>query len=67
MNATDVNISRDHARKLLATGSGDAAMVYLYITCGNRMEDAEQNLKMGAGRLSCAVATLRQLGLWEEP
>ena len=67
MNATDVNISRDHARKLLATGSGDAAMVYLYITCGNRMEDAERDLKMGAGRLNCAVATLRQLGLWEEP
>ena len=67
MNATEVNISRDHARKLLATGSGDAAMVYLYITCGNRMEEAEQNLKMGAGRLNCAVATLRQLGLWEEP
>ena len=67
MNATEVNISRDHARKLLATASGDAAMVYLYISCGNRMEDAEQNLKMGAGRLNCAVATLRQLGLWEEP
>ena len=67
MNATEVNISRDHARKLLATASPDAAMVYLYISCGNRMEEAEQNLKMGAGRLSCAVATLRQLGLWEEP
>ena len=31
------------------------------------MEEAEQALKMGAGRLNCAVATLRQLGLWEEP
>ena len=67
MNATEVNISRDHVRKLLATGSPDAAMVYLYISCGNGLEEAEQNLKMGAGRLSCAVATLRQLGLWEEP
>ena len=67
MNATEVNISRDHARKLLAIGSPDAAMVYLYISCGNRLEEAEQSLKMGAGRLSCAVATLRQLGLWEEP
>ena len=42
-------------------------MVYLYISCGNRMEEAEQTLKMGQGRLNCAVATLRQLGLWEEP
>ena len=67
MNATEVSISRDHVRKLLATASGDAAMVYLYISCGNRIEEAEQHLKMGQGRLSCAVATLRQLGLWEEP
>ena len=67
MNATEVNISRDHVRKLLASASGDAAMVYLYIACGNRLEDAEQTLKMGAGRLNCAAATLRQLGLWEEP
>ena len=67
MNVSDVNISRDHVRKLLATASGDAAMVYLYVSCGNRMEEAEQVLKMGQGRLSCAVATLRQLGLWEEP
>ena len=67
MNVSEVNISRDHVRKLLATGSPDAAMVYLYVSCGNRMEEAEQALKMGQGRLSCAVATLRQLGLWEEP
>ena len=67
MNATELNISRDHVRKLLATGSGDAAMVYLYISAGNPLEEAEQSLKMGAGRVSCAVATLRQLGLWEEP
>ena len=67
MNVTEVNISRDHARKLLATGSSDAAIVYLYISCGNRIEEAERSLNMSAGRVSCAVATLRQLGLWEEP
>ena len=67
MNATEVNISRDHVRKLLATASPDAAMVYLYVSCGNPLEGAEQALKMGAGRIGCAVATLRQLGLWEEP
>ena len=67
LNATEVNISRDHVRKLLAAASPDAAMVYLFVSCGNRMEDAEQALKMGAGRIGCAVATLRQLGLWEEP
>ncbi len=67
MNVTEVNISRDHARKLLATASPDAAMVYLYISCGNPIEDAERSLKMSGGRLNCAVATLRQMGLWEEP
>lgn len=67
MNAAEVHISRDDVRKLLATASPDAAMVYLYIACGNRVEEAEQALKMSAGRLSCAVATLRQMGLWEEP
>ena len=66
MNAAEVHISRDDVRKLLATASPDAAMVYLYIACGNRVEEAEQALKMSAGRLSCAVATLRQMGLWEE-
>ncbi len=67
MNVTDLNISRDHARKLLATASPDAAMVYLFVSCGNPLEEAEQVLKMGAGRINCAVATLRQMGLWEEP
>ena len=67
MNAAEVHISRDDVRKLLATASPDAAMVYLYIACGNRVDEAEQALKMSAGRLSCAVATLRQMGLWEEP
>ena len=65
MNATEVNISRDHVRKLLAAASPDAAMVYLYVSCGNPIEGAEQVLKMGAGRIGCAVATLRQLGLWQ--
>ncbi len=67
MNVTEVNISREHARKLLAAASGDAAMVYLYITCGNPLEEADKALNLSAGRVSCAVATLRQMGLWEEP
>lgn len=67
MNVTEVHISREHAHRLLATASPDAAIVYLYISCGNPIEGAEQALKMSQGRISCAVATLRQLGLWEEP
>ena len=67
MNVTEVNISRDHARKLLATANSDAAILYLYISCGNAPEDAEKALGLSAGRISCAAATLRQMGLWEEP
>ncbi len=63
---TDVNISRDHTRKLLATGSSDAAILYLFLNCGNRPEEAEAALKLSPSRLSCAMATLRQLGLWED-
>lgn len=66
MNVTEVRISRDDTRKLLATGSSDAAIVYLYINCGNRWEDAEGALGLSQSRLNCAAATLRQLGLWPE-
>ncbi len=66
MNVTQVNISREDARKLLSTTSGDAAILYLYIQCGNDPAEAAANLAMSAGRVDCAAATLRQLGLWPE-
>lgn len=53
-------------KKILGTGSGDAALLYLYIRCGNAPEQAEQELNMTATRYSCASATLRQLGLWPQ-
>lgn len=64
MTVTDLNISREDTRKILATASGDAAILYLYIQCGNDPSEAETALNMSAGRFSCASATLRQLGLW---
>ena len=64
MNVTEVNISRDEARKLLGTQSSDAAILYLYIQCGNDPAEAANALNMGTGRVDCAAATLRQLGLW---
>ncbi len=64
MTVTDLNISREDTRKILATASGDAAILYLYIQCGNDPSEAEAALGMSAGRFSCASATLRQLGLW---
>ena len=66
MNVTNLNISKEDLRKLLATASGDAALVYLYIQCGNDPQQAEAALQLSHSRYSCAAATLRQMGLWPQ-
>ena len=66
MNVTSVNISTDDIRKLLATANGDAAILYLYIQCGNDPREAETKLQLSHSRYSCAAATLRQMGLWPQ-
>ena len=35
MNIESINMERPDVHKLLAAGSGDAALLYLYIRCGN--------------------------------
>ena len=66
MNAEELNIEKSHVQKLLCAASGDAALLYLYIRCGNELTAAEKALNMNSSRLQCAAATLRQLGLWPE-
>lgn len=66
MNAVELNIEQSDMRKLLGAASGDAALLYLYLRSGNDPEAAEQALHLSQSRLSCAGATLRQLGLWQE-
>ena len=66
MNAVELNIQQSDMRKLLSAASGDAALLYLYLHSGNDPESAEQVLHMSQSRISCAAATLRQLGLWQE-
>ena len=63
MMTEPVKITQSDMRKLLSAASPDAALLYLYITGGNRVENAEADLHLNASRLSCAAATLRQLGL----
>ena len=65
MNMDAVVIEKEDARKLLATASGDAALLYLYLKSGNDLSGAGEELKLNETRLSCALATLRQLGLWQ--
>lgn len=66
MNTVDLNIEKGDMNKLLSAASGDAALLYLYIRSGNEPADAGRALHLNETRLSCAAATLRQLGLWEE-
>jgi len=61
-----LQISQTDLRKLLSASSPDAALLYLYISAGNAPAAAEAELGLSASRLSCAGATLRQLGLWPE-
>lgn len=61
-----VTLNQNDIRKLLAAASPDAALLYLYVQAGNGAESAEKDLNMTPSRVSCAGATLRQLGLWPE-
>lgn len=66
MNALDLNIKKTDVQKLLGTASGDAVLLYMYIYSGNSPEGAAEALQIPHTRYECAVATLRQLGLWPD-
>ena len=66
MITESVTISRSDVQKLLSAASPDAALLYIFLNSGNRPEEAGRNLNMSDSRLSCAGATLRQLGRWPE-
>lgn len=66
MNTAEFSIEQSDIRKLLGAASGDAALLYLYLRSGNDPEKAAQTLRLSESRHSCAAATLRQLGLWQQ-
>ena len=66
MNIESVNIDRESVRKLLSAASADGALLYIYLQSGNDAAGAESALHMSQTRISCALATLRQLGLYSE-
>ena len=66
MTGTELNITKLHSDKLLCAANGDAALLYIYLQSGNDPAMAQKDLNMSAARQQCALATLRQLGLWEE-
>ena len=63
MNIEAVTIDRTDVRKLLGAASADAALLYIFLKAGGEMAGAEKELNMNPGRVGCAAATLRQLGL----
>lgn len=64
-----ITLSPQEAEKLLSAGSGDAALVYLYIkaTGDRRLLHAGERLRLQASTLSWAEALLKQLGLLDIP
>ena len=66
MNMESVILENSEVRKLLGAASGDGALLYIYLKAGNAPADAPQALNLTPARYSCAMATLRQLGLWQE-
>ena len=62
----ELHIPKAHVQKLLWAKNPDVALLYLYITDGGDPKQAESALQMTQSRISCATATLRQLGLWPE-
>lgn len=67
MGAADLVIPESDWRKLLAAGSGDGALLYLYLRAGGDPAQAETGLHLSRSRMDCASASLKQLGLWPDP
>ena len=65
MNIESVNFDAAEVRKLLGAASADGALLYIYLKAGNLPDHAAQLLNLSEARFICAMATLRQLGLWQ--
>ncbi len=66
MNIQSVQIQQADVQKLLSAASSDGALLYIYLKSGNSPENALRELGLNEARYACAMATLRQLGLWED-
>lgn len=64
-----ITLSPQETGKLLSAGSGDAALVYLYMksTGDWRLQKAQEQLHMSLQTLGWAESLLKQLGLMEVP
>ena len=65
MNDQTLSLPLTDVRKLLGSASGDTALLYLYLHAGGDLEQGAKELRLSTQRLDCALASLRQLGLWQ--
>lgn len=66
MDDATLHLPRQDVRKLLAASAPDGALVYLYLRNGGDLAEAETALRMPKHRLDYALASLRQLGLYDD-
>lgn len=66
MRIESVHLDAADVSKLLGAASADGALLYIYLKSGNPLCDAGKALNIPQSRVGCAMATLRQLGLWQE-
>lgn len=66
MNVENINIEQSQARKLLHMADGNAALLYIYLKCGNPLGEAAGALSISEEACNCAYALLRQMGLITE-
>lgn len=62
-----ISLPRTDIRKLCGSGSGDAALLYLYLKAGFPPAEAAARLRLPADRVNCATTALQQLGLIDAP
>ena len=63
MTMENLTIPAADVRRLLGAANADAALLYIYLRAGNGLDNAGAALNMSPCRVTCAEATLRQLGL----
>ena len=61
-----LQIEKAHIHKLLCAQNPDAALLYLYIKNGGEAGKAMEALGYSQSRYACALATLHQLGLYQD-
>ena len=65
MEEAMLSLPLSEVRRLRGAASGDAALLYLYLRAGAAPDGAAEALHLPVHRVDAALASLRQLGLWE--